>query len=616
MSRSEQEILNASYIEATSAIRTNINDVSNSDAGDFRVSTLNQDANFGHTSAYQGDAAFLRTSAIQGDAGLLHVSAIGSLTVSAHEVKQSDAAALRASCFSGDAAFFRVSALGINITDVTNPDAADFRTSSFAVDAGQFRTSAIIDNGSVSAKSGDAGLLRTSAMLYDNEYLYSPNVIVSARGVTPTSSMKGLLVTVVGADAQYNRVSAIGTLVVSAHEVKQSDAASLRTSAIIDYGSVSAMQGAAGNLRMSAFSDDANLFHVSAIGTLAVSAHEVKQSDAASLRISAIQGDAGLNRVSSIGAVISFNGDAANNRVSAIQTDAAFLRTSAFLYDNEYSASPNVIVSARGVTPTSAMKGLLVTVVGADAQYNRVSAIGTLTVSAHEVKQSDAASLRCSAIIDNGSISAMQGAANNLRVSAFSDSAALFRVSTIGTLTVSAHEVKQSDAASLLVSCRADDAALMRVSAVGTLTVSAHEVRQSDAASLHVSAIGTLTVSAHEVKQSDAASLRVSSIDAGASWTVTKQIGRCSATGGVAVWTPAAGKYIAVTDAIFSSLSANAFYLIGAGNAVRSGVVFMAANGGWAPQFRSPFILSANEVLGISADSAVSIGYTIMGYEV
>lgn len=129
--------------------------------------------------------------------------------------------------------------------------------------------------------------------------------------------------------------------------------------------------------------------------------------------------DAGLMRVSAIGgSTVSLSADATGNRVSAFSNDAGLMR-----------------VSALGVTATTAP-------------------------------------LSC----DGSSVSAFQDIANRLRVSAFSDDAGLLHVSAIGTQTVSAHEVKQSDAAALRISAYADDAAKFRVSAVNfTLGLSANQ---------------------------------------------------------------------------------------------------------------------------------------------
>lgn len=268
-----------------SALGVNIADVSNSDAADFRVSSFQTDAANLNVSAKSGDAGTFRVSALgvnisdvsnpdagdflvsakQGDAALLRISAIGTITVSAHEVKQSDAASLR--------------------------------------------VSAIVDSGSVSAKSGDAGTLRVSALVFDGEYSAAPNTIVSARGTTPASAMKGILASIVSPDAAFTQVSA------------KSDAANLfRVSAIVDSGSVSAK------------SSDAGTFRVSAIGTVTVSAHEVKQSDAASLLVSAKTDSAAQLRVSAFvdsGSVSARQSDAANLNVSAKSQDGALFRTSA-----------------------------------------------------------------------------------------------------------------------------------------------------------------------------------------------------------------------------------------------------------------------------------------------
>lgn len=402
--RSEQEILNASYIETTSALRV------------------------GASLSFSTDAANNRVSAIQ------TVNA-GNLLVSGR---------------SDDAGLFRVSALGVNITDVTNTDAGDFHVSAYSGDGNQLHVSAV---------QGDAGLLHTSSFVDSGS----------------VSAMQGA--------AENLRTSCF-----------QLDAGSLHVSAFVDSGSISAVQGAANNLRASAFVDSGSI--------------SAMQTAANNLRVSCFQ-------------------TTANDLMNTpSQGDAALLHTSAFVDSGSISAM-----------------------------------------------QGAANNLRVSALVDSGSISAMQGVADNLRVSAFSIAANTF-----------------------MVSGRSDDAGLFRVSTLGTVTVSAHEVKQSDAASLRCSA---LVLQAGDP-----------------TYTVIDKNGRCSATGGVDIWTPTAGKSARITDAVFSSLSANVMYLIGAGDAVVGGPFFFAANGGCTINAKTPITLSANEVLGISADNANSIGYFLNGYEV
>lgn len=144
------------------------------------------------------------------------------------------------------------------------------------------RVSAIVDTGSISAKSGDANQLHVSA---------------------------------VQGDAGLFHVSAVGTITVSAHEVKQSDASALRVSAIVDSGSISAKSSAASTMLVSASQGDAGQLRISAV-----------QGDANNQHVSAVQGDAGLMHVSSI------VGDANNQHVSAVQGDAGLLRVSADMF--------------------------------------------------------------------------------------------------------------------------------------------------------------------------------------------------------------------------------------------------------------------------------------------
>lgn len=191
-------------------------------SGVLRVSSITA----GATLSFSGDAASNRVSAIQQDAGNLRISAIGvtvttsplSADSSAISAKQESAANLRVSSFSGDAGQFLVSA---RLTDKY--------------------LSAFIDNGSISAKSSDAGTLLVSAKQGDG----------------------GLL-----------RVSAIQSSAANFQAlVKQDSANDLRISAILAAGvssvgaasfAVSAAQNDAGALHTSSYSGDASQVRVSA----------------------------------------------------------------------------------------------------------------------------------------------------------------------------------------------------------------------------------------------------------------------------------------------------------------------------------------------------------------
>lgn len=456
-------------------------------------------------------AGNLRASAFAVDAGQFHTSAfVDSGSVSA---KQSDAVNLNVSAKSGDAGTFRVSAVGGTAGDNTIVDgttqtisatltpisaspantAAGLVTNDFQFDAGKLLTS---------AKQGDAGLLHVSAFV--------DNGSVSAKS------------------------SDAGTLLVSA---KQGDGANLRVSAIVDNGSVSARSGDANQVHVSAVQGDAGLLHVSVVGTLTVSSHEVKQSDAASLRVSAIldsgsvsaksadatqlhvsstQADAGLLRVSSqsidrtTSAFMTAIGDslsisALGDSTIGLQLSGTWTGTIAFQatvdesnwfplwgLDNSTMAivsasttSRNIVFDVGGfrrfrLSSTASMTGTL------SAFMNASLATDNVVVA---IKQEDAGNARLSAILDNGSVSAKSGDANQVHVSAVQGDAGLFHVSAVGTITVSAHEVKQSDAASLRVSAIVDNGSVSAKSGdANQVHVSAV---QGDAGLLHTSTVWT-----------------------------------------------------------------------------------------------------------------------------
>ncbi len=112
-----------------------------------------EDAAENAVSAKSGDAGTLLVSAKQGDGALLRVSAV-----------QDGAAALNVSAKSNDGALFRVSGIIDNgSVSAKSSDAGTHLVSAKQGDAALLRVSAIVDNGSVSAKSSDAGTLLTSA---------------------------------------------------------------------------------------------------------------------------------------------------------------------------------------------------------------------------------------------------------------------------------------------------------------------------------------------------------------------------------------------------------------------------------------------------------------------
>src|SRR3990167_6595013 len=143
--------------------------------------------------------------------------------------------------------------------------------------------------------------------------------------------------------------------------------------------------------------------------------------------------------------------------------------------------------------------------VSGGAGFFRVSTINTIAVTAISANQSLSAVLLAgtanigyvSAFVDNGSISARSGDANQVHVSAVQGDAALFRVSSLN-----------QDANFMHVSGFSPDAALFRISSIGgSLSLS------GDAAGNRVSAVqegaGALMVSA---KSQDAGLLRTSGI--------------------------------------------------------------------------------------------------------
>lgn len=323
-----------------------------------------------------------------------------------------------------------------------------------------------------------------------------------------------------------------------------------------DSSSVSAKQGDAANLRMSAFSNDAGLMRVSSVGgtnsplSADSSSVSAKQDDAANLlisaksdsagqlRMSSFSNDAGLMRVSSVGgtnsplsadssSVSAKQESAGNLRMSALQTDAANLNVSSKSGD-----AGTMRVSAIGGT---AGDNVLVDgdVQTLSARIQRVSAVvsaGDNALLVRATNTDDADDLFVSAKSkDAGTllISAKQGDGANLQISAKSLDA--------GTLLVSA---KQGDATNLMVSAKSDDAALFRVSAVGGTagdnTLVDGTIQTLSASLLRVSGVvsaGFNGLVTYAQNRDDAVNLRVSALSKdGGTFLISASGGVLSAT--------------------------------------------------------------------------------------
>jgi len=197
------------------------------------------------------------------------------------------------------------------------------------------------------------------------------------------------------------------------------------------------------------------------------------QGDASSLRISAFSDDASKFRVYVVSGAT--GGVSANQSISALGLEgtAHIGQVSAILVDNPVNATYLGRVSTVGSVAVSANQSLSALMLEGSAFIGQVSAI---------LKDNPTTATYL------GHVSAYQEAATDLRISAFSltastmvvsaaqNDAALLHVSAIGTMTVSSHEVKQSDAAALRISAYADDAAKFRVSAINfTVGLSANQ---------------------------------------------------------------------------------------------------------------------------------------------
>ncbi len=311
-------------------------------SGTFTAAPLSADSS--KVSAVQGDAGLLRISAIGGTAGDRTLVDGTTQTISATLTPISakpagSVAGLVTNTFQQDAGQLRVSAVGVTVT--TSPLSAD--------------------SSRISAVQGDAGILHTSASLVDDGSITKFLGRVSALGVTVTG--------VLSANQQISAQLLGGTSNIGS------------VSAVVN----NSLSATADNFRVSAFSPDAGLFHVSGIGTFTVNTQETVSAFINQGTISAYSPDASLFRISAI------------NSISALSPDAGLFHISGFT-----STATNFPVSA----------------VQADAGLQHTSAfVDSGSVSAK------------SALAAQMLVSASQGSADQLRVSAFSTTAANLAVS-------------------------------------------------------------------------------------------------------------------------------------------------------------------------------------------
>lgn len=342
------------------------------------------------------------------------------------------------------------------------------------------------DSSSISAKQSDSANLLVSAVIRDDGTITKFLGRVSAIGVSVTTSPLSADSSQISAlqnDGSKLRVSAV--LVDDASTTKflgrVSAIGSASSPLSADSSQISALQGDAGKLHVSAYlSDDATiskfLGRVSAVGGSTVSL----SADAVGNRVSAFQTDAGLLHVSSYWAQ---RLDAANDTISAVQEDAGLLRVSAVGVSVVGGISANQQLSAQllgGTAYIGSVSAYLNDNPTITNYIGRVSAVNTLTVSSHEIKQSDASSLRISNTADNASInnvSAKSIAASTMLVSASQGSAEQLRVSSVQSDAGLQHTSGYcATATQFVVSAAQGDAGILRVSAdlfcdtVGSMT--------------------------------------------------------------------------------------------------------------------------------------------------
>lgn len=275
------------------------------DAGLMRVSAVG-----GSTVSLSADAIGNRVSAFSNDAGLMRVSAVGGSTVSLSadaagnrvSAVQADAVNLRISAFSDDAALMRVSAVGVTVTGAIS---ANQSLSALNLEGTAFIGQVSCAGGLVSAtmKEGSAFIGQVSAILKDN-----------------------------ATNATYlGRVSAITTteLLVSAHEVKQSDAASLRVSALgVTLATAQALSATC--KEGTSFIGQVSATLKAGTASIGLVSATLKEGTAFVGQVSAILKDNATTNTY-LGRTSSIQGDAANQQTSCKSNDAGTLRTSSYL---------------------------------------------------------------------------------------------------------------------------------------------------------------------------------------------------------------------------------------------------------------------------------------------
>ncbi len=442
-----------------------------SDAGNLRVSVI------GTSALAEGTAFIGQVSAILKDnpinaTYLGRVSTVGSVAISANQ--SLSALGLEGTAHLGsvsavlvdDASITkflgRVSALGVTATtaplsadsssvSAKQENASNLRVSAFSNDGALLRTSAIgqyQEAASQASAMGSVALAKTSAdflhalLLDANNYLMiAQQGAVSVNGIVPVSGTVNVnsLVGISGSVSLVANQSLSATLKegtafvgsVSANQAGTWEISSLGKEGTAFLGQVSATLKAG----------TANIGYVSAyLDNGSVSA---KQGDAGLLKTSTLGGYVVGNKLSSYGgftmnvAGIDYNGIIRSftcdtnglQQVSSLQNDATDLRVSAF--------SDNASL-------------LRVSVIGTSAAGEGTSFIGQVSAT---LKAGTANIGYVSAYLDNGSVSAVQGNATNLMVSARSSDGALLRVSVI-----------QDGAAALNISAKSDGANLFRTS--------------------------------------------------------------------------------------------------------------------------------------------------------
>jgi hypothetical protein len=196
--------------------------------------------------------------------------------------------------------------------------------------------SAYVDNGSVSAKSGDANQFHVSG--------FSPDASLFRVSAIGGASRDGTIVdgTTQTISATLTPISAspAGTVQGLVTNTFQYDANKFHASAFVDSGSISAKNQDANFMHVSGFSPDSGLFRVSGILAAGVSS-----SGATNFPVSAAALDAGTLRTSTILAagisgsgaqnlvVSAVVGDAGTARISALNQDANFMHVSGFSPD-------------------------------------------------------------------------------------------------------------------------------------------------------------------------------------------------------------------------------------------------------------------------------------------